>query len=117
MAGKSSCGKTEIWRTLSKVYNFIRIINGPQLSYDGWKRSYHLKAVFWDEPKETVERLIIVFDKADKMLESAIASGGTDVARMVQNFVHNRILKENAQKMAYTVEQHYKVLNTMINNF
>ena len=85
MAGKSGCGKTEIWRALSKVYDFIRIINGPQLSCDGWKGSFHLKDIFWDEPKETAEHLVIVVDEADKMLEPAIASGGTDVARRVQN--------------------------------
>ena len=85
MAGKSGCGKTEIWRALSKRYGFIRIINGPQLSCDGWKGSFHLKDIFWDEPKETAEHLVIVVDEADKMLEPAIASGGTDVARRVQN--------------------------------
>ena len=85
MAGKSGSGKTEIWRALSKRYDFIRIINGPQLSCDGWKGSFHLKDIFWDEPKETAEHLVIVVDEADKMLEPAIASGGTDVARRVQN--------------------------------
>lgn len=85
MAGASGCGKTEIFRTLSKKYDFIRIINGPQLSCDGWKGSFHLKDIFWDEPKETAEHLVIVVDEADKMLEPAIASGGTDVARRVQN--------------------------------
>lgn len=85
MAGKSGCGKTEIWRALSKRYDFIRIINGSQLSCDGWKGSFHLKDIFWDEPKETAEHLVIVIDEADKMLEPAIASGGTDVARRVQN--------------------------------
>ncbi len=85
MAGKSGCGKTEIWRALSKRYGFIRIINGPQLSCDGWKGSFHLKDIFWDEPKEMVEHLVIVIDEADKMFEPAIASGGTDVAKMVQN--------------------------------
>ena len=37
MAGATGCGKTEIWRTLSKKFNFIRIVNGPQLRCDGWK--------------------------------------------------------------------------------
>lgn len=85
MAGKSGCGKTEIWRALSKRYDFIRIINGPQLSCDGWKGSFHLKDIFWDEPKETAEHLVIVIDEADKMFEPAIASGGTDIAKMIQN--------------------------------
>ena len=85
MAGKSGSGKTEIWRVLSKRYDFIRIINGPQLSCDGWKGSFHLKDIFWDEPKEMAEHLVIVIDEADKMFEPAIASGGTDVAKMIQN--------------------------------
>lgn len=85
MAGATGCGKTEIWRALSKMYNCIRIINGPQLSADGWKGSLHLKDIFWNEPKELAGRLVIVIDEADKMAEPAIASGGMDVARLVQN--------------------------------
>ena len=46
VAGPTGCGKTEIWRTLQKKFSFIKIINGPQLSCDGWKGSYHVKDIF-----------------------------------------------------------------------
>jgi len=85
MAGKSGCGKTEIWRALSKMYNCIRIINGPQLSCDGWKGSLKISDIFTCEPKQSAEHLILVIDEADKMLEPQVASGGTDVAKMLQN--------------------------------
>lgn len=85
MAGKSGCGKTEIWRALSKVFDFIRIINGPQLSCDGWKGSLKISDIFTSEPKQTAEHLVLVIDEADKMMEPQIASGGTDTAKMLQN--------------------------------
>lgn len=85
MIGKSGCGKTEIWRSLLKVYNFIRIINGPQLSCDGWKGSLKISDIFTSEPKQTAEHLVLVIDEADKMMEPQVASGGTDYAKMIQN--------------------------------
>lgn len=85
MAGASGCGKTEIWRALSRVYDFIRIINGPQLSCDGWKGSLKISDIFTCEEKQSAEHLVLVIDEADKMLEPQIASGGTDTAKMLQN--------------------------------
>lgn len=85
MAGATGCGKTEIWRTLSKKFNFIRIVNGPQLTCDGWKGSYHIKDIFTGETKETAECLVIVIDEADKLFEPSIGSGGTDFGQKIQN--------------------------------
>lgn len=85
MAGPTGSGKTEIWRTLSKKFDFIRIINGPQINCDGWKGSYHIKDIFWDEPRVVAEHLIIVIDEADKLFEPAVGASGTDYARKIQN--------------------------------
>lgn len=85
MAGATGCGKTEIWRTLSKKFNFIRIVNGPQLTCDGWKGSYHIKDIFTGETKETAECLVIVIDEADKLFEPSVGSGGTDFGQKIQN--------------------------------
>lgn len=85
MAGASGYGKTEIWRALSRVYDFIRIINGPQLSCDGWKGSLKISDIFTCEEKQSAEHLVLVIDEADKMLEPQIASGGTDIAKRLQN--------------------------------
>ena len=85
MAGATGCGKTEIWRTLSKMYNCIRIINGPQLSCDGWKGSLKISDIFTCETKKLAEHLVLVIDESDKMMEPKVASGGTDYAKMIQN--------------------------------
>ena len=86
MAGNSGCGKTEIWRVLSKIYDCIRIIDTTQLTCEGWKGSFKLSSVFTCEPKQTAEHLILVMDEADKALfEPKVASGGTDFAKMLQN--------------------------------
>lgn len=87
LAGPTGCGKTEIWRTLSRKFDFIKIINGPQLACDGWKGSYHIKDIFLDAMQEgmDVSKLLIVIDEADKLFEPAVASGGTDFSKMIQN--------------------------------
>ena len=85
MAGPTGCGKTEIWRALSKQLDFIRIINGPQLSGDGWKGSLKISDIFIGESKQPAEHLIIVIDEADKMCEPAFASGGNDTSMIIQN--------------------------------
>lgn len=78
MAGATGCGKTEIWRTLSKKFDCIRIVNGPQLTCDGWKGSYQIKDIFTGEAKGMAEHFIIVIDEADKLFELSVGSGGTD---------------------------------------
>lgn len=85
MAGATGCGKTEIWRALSKEIGCIRIINGPQICGDGWKGSFRLSDIFTNEQEHMAGRLIIVIDEADKMCEPAFASGGNDTSMIVQN--------------------------------
>ena len=85
MAGATGCGKTEIWRTLSKKFDCIRIVNGPQLTCDGWKGSYQIKDIFTGEAKGTAEHFIIVIDEADKLFELSVGSGGTDFGQKIQN--------------------------------
>ena len=85
MAGPTGCGKTEIWRALSKQLDCIRIINGPQLSGDGWKGSLKISDIFTGGPEQTAGHLIIVIDEADKMCEPAFASGGNDTSMIIQN--------------------------------
>ncbi|XCP85810.1 AAA family ATPase [Roseburia hominis] len=85
MAGPTGCGKTEIWRTLSREFDCIKILNGPQISCDGWKGSYHIKDIFLDEPREKAGKQIIVIDEADKLFEPTVGAGGTDFAQRIQN--------------------------------
>ena len=85
MAGPTGCGKTEIWRALSKQLDCIRIINGPQLSGDGWKGSLKISDIFTGEPEQTAGHLIIVIDEADKLCKPAFASGGNDTSMIIQN--------------------------------
>lgn len=87
LAGPTGCGKTEIWRSLRRKFDFIKIVNGPQLACDGWKGSYHIKDIFLEELQngKNPNHLLIVIDEADKLFEPAIASGGTDFSKMIQN--------------------------------
>ena len=87
LAGPTGCGKTEIWRSLQKRFPFIKIVNGPQIACDGWKGSYHIKHIFLEELQNgrNPGHLLVVIDEADKLFEPAVASGGTDFSKMIQN--------------------------------
>lgn len=85
VAGPSGSGKTEMFRALSKIYDCIRIINGPQLSCDGWKGSLKISDIFMYERKQVAQSILLVIDESDKMMEPQVASGGTDYAKMIQN--------------------------------
>lgn len=85
MAGPTGCGKTEIWRTLSTVFPFIRIVNGPQLSMEGWKGGTKISNIFTAEPPALANHLIVVIDEADKVFEPRIAAGGSDYSIGLQN--------------------------------
>lgn len=67
MAGPTGCGKTEIWRTLSTVFPFIHIVNGPQLTPDGYKGGTKLSTEF--SANGDADHMILVIDEADKIFE------------------------------------------------
>ena len=85
LAGPTGCGKTEIWRTLQKIFSFSKIVNGPQIAGDGWKGSYHMKDIFVEEPAEKAKKMLVVIDEADKLFEPSIGAAGVDYARKIQN--------------------------------
>lgn len=84
MAGPTGCGKTEIWRVLQRYYPRILILDAPRLSSDGWRGSLHFYDAF-DRDDPDPGNIILVLDEMDKALSPRIASGGTDVSRMLQN--------------------------------
>ena len=88
-AGPSSCGKSEIWRTLSKEYpDLVRMVDFSRFSAEGWSGSLHLRDIFDCTDAAMVKHLglIVVLDEADKILcEHAIGGGGTDHNALLQN--------------------------------
>ena len=84
MAGPTGCGKTEIWRVLQRYYPRIEILDAPRLAADGWRGSLHLSDAF-DRDDADPGNVILVLDEIDKALAPRIASGVTDVSRMIQN--------------------------------
>ena len=84
-AGPTGCGKSEIWRALSQILPQVKIIDATQLTAGGWKGDLHWRGVFESAPKEDRNRLIVVLDEADKMLEPAIGSSGQDYSLLTQN--------------------------------
>lgn len=84
-AGPTGCGKSEIWRTLSKIVPAVHIFDASMLSADGWRGSLHVRGIFESVAKEEREKMIIVLDEADKMLEPAVGGSGQDYSLLVQN--------------------------------
>ena len=68
-AGPTSCGKTEIWRALSKIYPAICIVDSPNMVPEGYKGSFYPRSI-WDSIHPRLRsRAIIVLDEFDKLLE------------------------------------------------
>lgn len=88
-AGSSGCGKSEIWRTLSKEYpSLVRIVDFSRFASEGWAGSLHVRDIFEGMDREGFDRhgMIAVLDEADKILcERAVGSSGTDHHVLLQN--------------------------------
>lgn len=86
--GPTGCGKSEIWRILSKDYpSFIRMIDASRLTADGWKGSFHIENIFDGLDPEYISEngLIVVLDEADKVFcETIMGSSGTNFSALVQ---------------------------------
>ena len=64
-AGPTGCGKTEIWRVMSRLYPNIRIIDSTMLTMQGWSGSFKVRDIFSSMSQEEAEKAIIVFDEFD----------------------------------------------------
>lgn len=86
--GPTGCGKTEIWRSLSKLYpGTIHIVDISRMNSEGYSGSVHLRDAFADIDPDKIAKdgLIVVFDEADKILcERSVNNSGTDYNKMLQ---------------------------------
>ena len=67
--GQTGCGKTEIWRQLSKEWKgMINIVDASQLSAAGWRGDMHLTDILrsFDRHKKMWRKFILVLDEFDK---------------------------------------------------
>ena len=84
-AGPTGCGKTEIWRVMSRLYPNIRIIDSTMLTMQGWSGSFKVRDIFSSMSQEEAEKAIIVFDEFDKFCEPLYGSNGTNYGAAAQN--------------------------------
>lgn len=82
MAGPTGCGKTEIWRSLSELIPCIQIVNGPQLTAEGWKGGNKISDIFTSSEEKNI---IVVIDEADKIFEPMVGGNGCDYSKLMQN--------------------------------
>lgn len=86
--GPTGSGKTEIWRTLQREYGSqnIAIVDASTLTAEGWKGNNKLSTVFRSmESDARRNRLILVLDEADKIIEPVFGGYGTNHSEIVQN--------------------------------
>ena len=84
IAGPSGSGKTEVWRAASKLYGHIfqiQIIDGSNLTCDGWAGNYKLSTFV---TTKFAKGGILVVDEFDKLVKPKYASGGDNVAMQMQ---------------------------------
>ena len=85
LTGPTGCGKTEIWRVMSRLYPNIRIIDSTMLTMQGWSGSFKVRDIFSSMSQEEAEKAIIVFDEFDKFCEPLYGSNGTNYGAAAQN--------------------------------
>ena len=85
ITGPSGSGKTEVWRAASKLYGDvfpIQIVDGSNLSCDGWSGNYKLSTFV---TTKLAQGGILVVDEFDKLVKPKYASGGDNVALQMQS--------------------------------
>ena len=84
IAGPSGSGKTEVWRVAKKLYGdtfFIRIIDGSNISAEGWAGNYKIDTYL---DSESTNGGILVVDEFDKLVTPKHSSSGENVSLSIQ---------------------------------
>lgn len=86
--GPTGSGKTEIWRVLQREYGSqnIVIVDASTLTAEGWKGNNKLSTVFLTMNSDARRnRVILVLDEADKIIEPVYGSSGTNYSEIIQS--------------------------------
>ena len=84
IAGPSGSGKTEVWRVAQKLYGstfFIQIIDGSNISAEGWAGNYKIDTYL---DSESTNGGILVVDEFDKLATPKHSSSGENVSLSIQ---------------------------------
>lgn len=84
IAGPSGSGKTEVWRVAKKLYGdtfFIRIIDGSNISGEGWSGNYKIDTYMH---AQITDGGILVVDEFDKLVTPKHSSSGESVSLSIQ---------------------------------
>lgn len=84
IAGPSGSGKTEVWRVASMLYGDlfqIQIVDGSNLSCDGWAGNYKLSSFI---TTQLADGGILIVDEFDKLAKPKYTSGGDNVSLQMQ---------------------------------
>lgn len=85
ISGPSGSGKTEVWRVVRQLFGYllpVRIIDGSNLSCEGWSGNYKLDTYI---DATMVEGGILVVDEFDKLTKPKRSSSGENVSLDMQS--------------------------------
>lgn len=85
--GETSCGKSHIWNVLQNEVGAEKILvyDSSMITVEGYSGSTKISSIFKSIPPEHRERVVIVLDEFDKLLEPQRGSHGTDYSALLQN--------------------------------
>lgn len=85
--GNSGCGKSHIWNVLQNEMGSekIWIVDSNMITLEGYSGSTKISSIFKSLPPKHRERIVLVMDEFDKILEPQHGSHGTDYSALLQN--------------------------------
>lgn len=85
--GNTGCGKSHIWNVLQSAIGAenILVYDSSMITVEGYSGSTKISSIFKSIPPERRERIILVLDEFDKMLEPQFGKHGTNYSDMLQN--------------------------------
>ena len=84
-AGPIGCGKTALFQALKNIYPYIVIVDGTNITKDGWKGNFKISNIFDTLTPPDAQRSIVVIDEADKFFEPQTDSGNENVSYQIQS--------------------------------
>lgn len=85
--GNSGCGKSHIWNVLQAELGTQKVLiyDSSMITIEGYSGSTKISSIFKSLPPEHRERIVLVLDEFDKILEPQHGSHGTDYSAILQN--------------------------------
>lgn len=86
--GTTGAGKSYLWSQVHCYFNYTHhmvFIDGSALTAEGWKGGTKLSTIFRHIKPDDREKVLLVFDEFDKLLEPQYGANGTNYSDLITN--------------------------------